>query len=191
MTMSDAPGEQAGGLARALEATGELVAGVADGQWDSPTPCADWTVRDLVAHLVSGNQATTQVLRGETPLPPGGGPSGSELQRSWPQAASDLVAAFGAPGVLAKTFTVPFGTVPGPVALNLRLTETLVHGWDLARATGQHASFPADLIDGALAFSRGALSGVPPARSPVGPPQPVPDGAPAIDQLAGLLGRTV
>ena len=84
---------------------------------------------------------------------------------------------------------MPFGTVPGAVALHLRLTEVLVHGWDLAQATGQVAAFPQDLAEQELAFTRDALGALPPGRSPFAPPTPAPDTAPALDRLAACLGR--
>lgn len=183
----------AGALAQALEATGQLVAGVRPDQWDDPTPCAGWTVTGLVAHIVSGNQMFARIVSGELPGTPSPdtGPAGSELQTSYPGVARELVAGFSRPGVLEQTFTVPFGTVPGRVALHLRITEILVHGWDLARATGQQPRFPDGLAAAELQFSRGALGRIPEGRSPFGPPQPAPGGAAAIDQLAALLGRTV
>ncbi len=77
-----------------------------------------------------------------------------------------MVAAFGQPGALARTVEVPFGTVPGAVALHLRLTEVLVHGWDLAQATGQVAAFPEDLAEQELAFTRDALAPCRPGAAP-------------------------
>jgi uncharacterized protein (TIGR03086 family) len=77
------------------------------------------------------------------------------------------------------------------VALDLRITEVLVHGWDLARATGQPATFPDDLAEQELAFSRAKLADIPSDRSPFAPPQPVAEDAPAIDRLAACLGRSV
>jgi uncharacterized protein (TIGR03086 family) len=99
------------------------------------------------------------------------------------------VAAFRQPGALGRTVEVPFGTVPGAVAVHLRLTEVLVHGWDLAQATGQALAFPENLAEQELAFSRDALGALPPGRSPFAPPTPAPDTAPAIDRLAACLGR--
>jgi X-X-X-Leu-X-X-Gly heptad repeat protein len=75
------------------------------------------------------------------------------------------------------------GPTPGP--------EMLVHGWDLARATGQPVSFPEELAEQELAFGRGALQAIPPGRAPFGPPQPAAADAPVIGQLAALLGRAV
>lgn len=77
------------------------------------------------------------------------------------------------------------------VALHLRITELLVHGWDLARATDQVVTFPEDLAGQELAFTRVALADIPPGRRPFAPPEPVADDAPAIDRLAACLGRTV
>jgi hypothetical protein len=66
-----------------------------------------------------------------------------------------------------------------------------VHSWDLARATGQPTTgLPEDLAEQELSFSRVQLEKLPPGRSPFAPPQPVQQGAPAIDRLAGLLGRS-
>jgi uncharacterized protein (TIGR03086 family) len=73
--------------------------------------------------------------------------------------------------------------------VHLRTVETLVHGWDLARAVGRPAPFPEELAEGELAFSRDLLDRLPAGRTPFGPPQPVADDAPALDRLAALLGR--
>jgi len=73
--------------------------------------------------------------------------------------------------------------------VHLRTVETLVHGWDLARAIDRPAPFPEELAEGELAFSRDLLGRIPEGRHPFGPSQPVDDDAPAIDRLAALLGR--
>ena len=180
-------------LSHALDFADQLIAAVQDGQWAGPTPCAGWSVRDLVTHVVAGNSLFAAALRGGQPpaAPQGTVMPDAGLLNAYRDSAAGLLGAFREPGALDVMVTVPFGTVPGVVALHLRITELLVHGWDLARATGQPASAPAGLAEQELAFSRGKLSGIPPGRRPFGPPQPVAALAPAIDQLAALLGRDV
>ena len=94
------------------------------------------------------------------------------------ESADAVVAAFRRPGALERTVQVPFGTVPGAVALHLRLTEVLVHGWDVARATGQVAAFPEDLAEQELAFTRRRARCGAPRAKPFAPPTPAPDTAP-------------
>ncbi|WP_448628712.1 TIGR03086 family metal-binding protein [Geodermatophilus sp. URMC 64] len=183
-------------LATALDGTGQLVAAVADDQWELPTPCTDWTVRLLVNHIVGGNRLVARVLRGE-PLPPreqlgrrgGEDRLGPDPAAAYRASADELLAAFRGPGVLERTHTVPAGTLPGPAVLHLRIVETLVHGWDLARATGRPAPFPDPLVEPELAFSRDLLGRLPEGRQPFAASQEAPDDAPAIDRLAALLGR--
>jgi uncharacterized protein (TIGR03086 family) len=181
-----------GQLKVALDLAGDLVAGVPAASWGDPTPCAGWSVRDLVGHVVAGNALFARALGGQYQDPAGpAGPGDAALLPAYRDSAAALVEAFGQPGVLGKIVTVPFGTVPGVVALHLRITEVLVHGWDLATATGQHAAFPADLAEQELAFSIEKLSDIPPGRRPFAPPQPVAADAPALDRLAACLGRSV
>lgn len=99
--------------------------------------------------------------------------------------------AFCQPGVLQRVFPSPVGKVPGIVLVHLRITELLVHGWDLAHATAQPVRLPDDLAEQELQFTRGKLADVSAERSPFAPPQPVSDDAPAIDKLAACLGRPV
>ena len=184
------PTEPVSQLSLALDITGRLIAAVPAGKWADPTPCPEWSVRDLVAHLVTGNYLFTSALRGEPPPAVRGTsrPDG-ELPGAYRDSAGALVEAFRQPGMLERVVSVPFGSVPGAVALHLRITEVLVHGWDLARATGQPATFPEDLAEQELAFSRGKLADIPGDRHPFAPSQPVPAGAAAIDRLAACLGR--
>jgi uncharacterized protein (TIGR03086 family) len=184
-------------LSTALGGAGQLVAAVTPDQWDRPTPCTDWTVRQLVNHVVGGNRLVVRVLRGE-PLPPldqlGRRASvdqlGEDPTATYRDSADRLLAALREPGVLDRTHTLPAGTLPGPAVVHVRTVETLVHGWDLARATGRPTPFPDELAEAELEFSRGLLGRIPEGRRPFAPSRPVPDDAPAIDRLAALLGRS-
>jgi len=180
-------------LALALDLTGQLVAGVGPGQWDGGTPCEEWTVADLVTHMTDGNYLFSSVLRGlplaeaRTAVP--AVRPGADRAARFRDAAGRLAAAYGPPGVLDQLFTIPVGTMPGLGTLHIRLVEMLVHGWDLARATGQSTAFPDDLAEQELAFTR--QQELPPGRSPFKPGQPAARDAPAIDRLAACLGRRV
>jgi uncharacterized protein (TIGR03086 family) len=183
-------------LATALDGTGRLVDTLGHDDWDRPTPCSDWTVRQLVGHLVGGNRLVARALRGEQLPPPEqlgsrdpGDQLGDDPTGAWRESADALLAAFALPGVLERTHTVPAGTLPGPALVHLRVVETLVHGWDLARATGRQLAVPEELAVAELAFSRDLLGRLPAGRTPFAPPQPVADDAPALDRLAALLGR--
>ena len=170
-----------------------MVAAVGSDQWDDATPCSDWDVRALITHVVGGNRVFASALRGvpleqaRQALP--GDLLGADPAAAYADAAEDLAAAFRAYGPLDRPVTIPFGTVPAAVALHLRIAEGLVHGWDLARATGRTVSFPDDVVEQEIAFSREFLPRVPPDRSPFAPSRPVADDAPPRDRLVALLGR--
>jgi uncharacterized protein (TIGR03086 family) len=182
-------------LADALDLARDVVARVDPGQWDLPTPCPDWSVRQLVNHLVSGQLMFARIFAGEALESVAGMRAqdqlGDDPVGAYDSSAQALLEAVARPGALAQTVRVPMGTVPGMVAVHLRIVEALVHGWDLARATGQPFEVPAALAAGEIAFSKQGLAMLSPDRRPFGDPQPVPDQAPAIDHLAALLGRSV
>lgn len=183
-------------LTRALDGTGEVVAAVGSDQWELPTPCGDWTVRQLLNHVVGGNRLFTGVLGGAQ-LPPldqlrrvaAEDQLGADPPEAYRSSAEELLTTLGAPGVLEGTYTVPVGTLPGPALVHVRTIEALVHGWDLARAIGRPAPYPDELAEAELGFSRDLLGRIPEGRRPFAPSQPVADDAPAIDRLAALLGR--
>lgn len=180
-------------LAAALEDTGVVVTGIRQGQWDLSTPCTQWSVGDVVTHLIAGQHLFARALRGNEP------PTSSTLTGLHPdqrtaayrQSTDALLAAFRLPGALERIVHVPFGAVPGIVALHLRTVEALVHGWDLARATGQQAAVDEEVAESELQFTKTRLADVPAGRSPFGPPRPVAHDAPALDRLAACLGRDV
>ncbi len=184
-------------LVLALDATEALIAAVGNDQWSNPTPCPAWNVRALVNHLVFGNRMFAAILRDEP---------ASELENlrrtrdvdqlgdhpveAYRETGAALRSAFGQPGVLERVFQASIGPAPGAVLLHLRITELLVHGWDLAHAIGQPARLPDDVAEEELAFASGQRApDVPRTGHPFGPVQPVAGDAPAIDRLAAYLGR--
>ena len=187
--MAKDPVEQ---LERAFTSTGTLITGIAPEQWAAATPCPAWSVSELVEHLVGGNLLVASALSGGEPRkPPVHARIGQELVDAYDVSARAVVSAFRQPGTLGKVVAVPLGSVPGHVALALRVTEILVHGWDVGRATGQSLTFPEDVVENAFRFSTDALPQMPPDRRPFASPKPVADDALFIDRLAALLGRDV
>lgn len=178
-------------LAAALDAAGDLVAGVPGDAWTSPTPCPAWDVRALVNHVVAGNLHAAAVLRGEAAprQPVVADQLHGDPVAAFDSSASLLLAAFRRPGALEETFTMPVGVVTGTIALNLRITETFVHGWDLAQAVAADTDFDTPAVEQQLRFAQAMLGTIAPARRPFGPPQLVATDAPAIDRLVACLGR--
>lgn len=174
----------------AIATTDRVISGITDAQLSSPTPCVEWDVRDLIGHIVGGNDRFASALGSDVaPGAPVVTGTARDVLDAYRRSADELTEAFHLPGVLNELITVPFGTVPGSVALHLRIIDLLVHGWDLARATGQVADCPDELAHQELDFATAMLADMPPERRPFGPAQPVTDDAPAIDRLAACLGR--
>lgn len=172
----------------------DLVAGIGDGQWSDPTPCPEWDVAALVRHVVLGNRIFVGVLAGRPVNPQAllaeyASHGAQLLPGDVSESAADLVAAFRRPEVLQQPVSIPVGTVPGAVAAEIRVVEDIVHGWDLATATGRRPPYDNADVEVALAFSRQALTLVPDGRTAFADPVDVADGAPVLDRLVALLGR--
>ena len=186
--MSTAPYEQAIASARAV------LAAVEPDQLGAETPCASWKVSDIVNHVVGGQYFFRAAMEGEAPSgEPPDFASGDYLAR-FEEGSSGAVAAFQADGAMDRTVTLPFGQMPGSAFLGLAATDTFVHGWDIAKATGQSTDLDPELASQLLAGARMAIQDSfrgPDGAAPFGPEQQAPAGASAADELAAFLGRTV
>ena len=178
-------------LGRALDATGAVITGVRSDQWSNPTPCPEWNVRTLVNHLVGGNQMFAAILRGEPPPQGNVDHLGDDPVAAHRKAGAALQAAFSQPAIFERVFRVPAGTVPGAVALHLRITELLVHGWDLARATGQRPDFDPEAVQAGLQFAQANMTGERTGEFPFAPVVEAAPAAPEVDKLAAFMGRQV
>jgi uncharacterized protein (TIGR03086 family) len=136
--------------AQALDETGRVVRGVAADRWDAATPCADWDTRALVSHLVSGNLWAAELAAGGTIEGVGsrldGDLLGSNPAAAYAESAAAAAAAFRRSGALDAPCAVSYGPVPGSVYAGHRFIDVLVHGWDLAAATGQDYALDAKLM---------------------------------------------
>jgi uncharacterized protein (TIGR03086 family) len=137
---------------------GGVIAGVEDNQLDLPTPCAEFTVAGVLEHMLTGASAFGAAFRGEAPGPV---PEDGRLPDRVITALELLVESMHAPGALDRTIEAPFGVVPGETFARFVVLDGLVHGWDLATATGQPYAPSDALASSVLAF---ATEAVPPLR---------------------------
>jgi uncharacterized protein (TIGR03086 family) len=153
----------------------------ATGKLDAKTPCEDWQVRDLLNHMLETQQFFAATARGEQASPPS--PSPPELIGDDPVAAfgtsrQDTLDAFRQPGVIEKT---------GP-SLGIAFCDALIHGADLAQATGQDATMPDDLAQAAMGMLDGRLTDEQRGNA-FKPAVDVAAGASAQDKLLAYTGR--
>jgi uncharacterized protein (TIGR03086 family) len=168
-----------------------VVTGIRDDQLGDPTPCADTPVAGLLAH-VAGLTTAFRMAAEKTPVPGGPSASADDLPPDWrtriPAQLDALVAAWQRPSAWEGTAEAGGVTMPAPVMAIVALDEVLVHGWDLAVATGQdYVADPASVAACGEFAAQAAAEG--PSPGLFGPPVPVPDDAPPLDRLLGLTGR--
>jgi uncharacterized protein (TIGR03086 family) len=136
--------------ARALEATGRVIGAIPADSWLVSTPCSAWDVRGLVNHLVSGNLWAAQLGAGRTIEEVGdrldGDLLGTDPVAAYAASARAAAAVFHRPGALDGPCAVSYGPVAGSVYAGHRFIDVLIHGWDLATATGQDAALDDDLV---------------------------------------------
>lgn len=180
-------------------ATAELVrvlTSVRDDQLEDPTPCTEMRVRDLIDHVDGFAMAFTFAAT-RTPLPGGGGPpqvDGSRIGTDWrerlPAKLDALADAWRDPAAWEGMTQAGGIDLPAQVASLVALDETIVHGWDLAVATGQDYFCSEELADAARQFVQGAVEQNPDGNPGLfAAPVTVPGRASALDQLLGLTGR--
>ena len=184
-------------LERAFAMTREILAEVTPDTYGGSTPCESWTVREVANHLVEGaNWFGLCVNGGAAPDPDpthGVDYAAGDLLASYDEGVATSLAAFGAPGAQERIIKLPFGEMPGAAFMGIATNDVFVHGWDLAKATGQNTDldpeFAAQLLEQVRAFIPDAMRG-PDGQAPFGLAVDPPAGASAADQLAAFLGRT-
>lgn len=178
---------------RAFAEFGGRVHAVGPDQWSAPTPCTDWTVRDIVNHLTSEQLWVPPLLGGATVEQVGsrfdGDVLGADPVSAWDSAATAARAALAEPGAVERTVHLSYGDRPAEFYVRELTSDLLLHAWDLARALGTDETLDAELVDAVLASTEPHASELA-ASGLFAPPVPVPAGADPQTRLIALSGRT-
>jgi uncharacterized protein (TIGR03086 family) len=168
---------------------GGVVTHIGSDQLDEPTPCTQFTVRGVLEHMITGATSFAAAFRGQPTASTESNGATDPLGRFGP-AMSGLVDAMHSLGALDRTIAAPFGEVPGPAFARFVVLDGLVHGWDLAIATGQAYQPPDPLVAAVDAFAREAI--VPAMREAgmfAAPLEARSDATP-IERLVAFTGRS-
>ncbi|MRH93245.1 TIGR03086 family protein [Nocardia sp. SYP-A9097] len=182
--------------ARAVRTSIDLVSQLTPADLDAPTPCAGWSLRDLLEHLIIQHYGFAAASRGvdslalwkQSPLSP-------DPIAEYRAAAEHVLAAFALDGVLERDFPLPEIrdgiVIPAPFAISFHFVDYVVHSWDVARTLGLPVQFDDEVIGAALLIAQAVPGGE--TRTQAGaafaPEVILPDGS-GLDQVLALLGRS-
>jgi uncharacterized protein (TIGR03086 family) len=182
-------------LSPATSTLARLVEGVRDGQLGAATPCAGTSLGDLLDH-VDGLSVAFAAAAAKMPGAGNQAPSAdaSRLGDDWreriPRRLTALAEAWRDEAAWAGMTRAGGQDLPGQLAGVIAADEVIVHGWDIAVASGQPFHADPGLLEAACTFVQPTVAQNPQGTPGLfGPPVPVPEGAPLLDRLLGLTGR--
>ncbi|MEU0374396.1 TIGR03086 family metal-binding protein [Streptomyces sp. NPDC006283] len=171
----------------------DRVHAVRDDQWDEPTPCTEWSVRDLVNHLTAEQLWVPDLVTEQATIEDigdayDGDVLGEHPRRTWDAAARAAHKAFSAEGALEGPVQLSYGETPATAYCAQMISDAVVHAWDLSRGIGAEERLP----DALVAF---ALEEVAPYAAELSksglfaPPIEPPPGDDPQSRLLAMLGR--
>lgn len=171
----------------------DVGAGIRFEQLGGSTPCASFTVSDVLDHMTGLASAYAPAFRGDPPPHDGSSrSSGSDDWKTEFQVAMDgLLHAVQTPGALDRTIDTPFGPTPGSVFSRLVAFDGLIHGWDLATSTQQAWDVPEEVVAEVDAFARQAIAPEMRDGDTFADEKEPPVGATSIQRLVAFSGRTL
>ncbi len=165
-----------------------LVDEISPDQLGVQTACAKFDVAGVLEHMIGGASMFAPAFRGDAPSAP---PASGTIQDQWRDAMADLLGSVHAPGAQERTIASPFGEVPGAMFARYVAFDGLMHGWDLATATGQ-VYLPSDgLVAEVDAFARELLKPEMRDGDTFAAETSPGSGASALERLVAFSGRTV
>jgi uncharacterized protein (TIGR03086 family) len=177
---------------RAMGATRACLKGVGSGQWHVPTPCSEWDLKQIANHIIGENLWAAELFQGRTITDVGtrldGDLAGDDPAAAYAASVGPASEAVSPPGAMETICHLSFGDYSGSDYAAQLLLDTVVHGWDIARASGQETRLDPDLVAACLPIARELTTqfrsaGVFGEDLPVGP-----DADPQT-RLLGMMGR--
>jgi uncharacterized protein (TIGR03086 family) len=158
MTSNQRSSDRAERYARALDATRKFVAGIGDDRWDDPTPCSEWNVRALLNHMIYGTIWIEDIFDGRTVDEVGdkydGDLAGADTLAAYDAVVASAKKAIAAPDAMERVCHLRRRDTSGADYVTSMFTDIFIHGWDLAKATGQDATLDLPLVEEAYALAR-------------------------------------
>jgi uncharacterized protein (TIGR03086 family) len=175
-------------IEKAVQHASKVVHGVKDEHYGEQTPCTEFKVKDLLNHMIGGLEMLRDAAAGGSPAMPDGDQFGADPGKEYDARSAKLLDVLREPGVLDRTWKMPFGELPGQMMAGICFVEHVTHGWDLAKATGQDTTISDELI----AEARGVVEPMDAMwrmQGVCGPVVAVPETASETDRFAGFMGR--
>ena len=183
----------------ALEVTETIVGQVKPEHLDRPTPCARWSLRRLLAHMIGQNYGFAAAAEGELTDHSSWADRdfGADPAPAFRASAARVIEAFAGVGVADHEIWLPEvrggQMFPAPVAIGFHFVDYVVHGWDVAASIGVAAPFGEDILQAVLPYAEEVPDG-PNRRQPGASFQPALRSASAsdhtLDRILAMLGRS-
>jgi uncharacterized protein (TIGR03086 family) len=159
----------------AFTSTGRFIALVTPEQLSLPTVCSEWDVRALLNRTPLAGDRTDWV----------GTDAGAEFE----QVAKVTLSAWSQPGALEGTCGLSFGEMPAEVVAGINFLDTLVHGWDVAKAVGVDPTLDPTLASAALEVARMVVTDERRGGKGFGNAIAIAAGSAPTDELVAFVGR--
>jgi uncharacterized protein (TIGR03086 family) len=179
-------------LTRAHSYLLEVAASVPEGAWGAPTPCSEWTVRQVLNHARLDQQAYGAAISGagwpdSDPFQPADAPAADA--QALEKALREVADTYARLPADAQEVATPLGPLPPRLAAAAGAMDAAVHAWDIAVATGQDAPLEEELADGIWLAAERLADHLRDAFGVFAAAREVPAGAGRSQALLAFLGR--
>jgi uncharacterized protein (TIGR03086 family) len=160
--------------------------------WHASTPCGEWDVQTVTNHITSENLWAGELFRGKTIAEVGdafnGDLTGTDPAAAFRRSVASAKGAVEAPGSMSRSVNLSSGDTPGEDYAEQMFMDQLIHGWDIARGSGQSDELEADLVSACMPIAQRLTAGWR-AGGSLGPEIPVANDADPQTRLLALFGR--